>query len=93
MVKKSFNNTKDVFLANGYYEWKGLVKIKYHFIIFYQMKLCFSLEFIMMMVHVLLLEKVIQKLIKFISRQPVLLKYDNFDKWFDKTHDLSVNFL
>ena len=93
MVKKSFNNTKRcIFLANGYYEWKRIGQNKIPFYHFLPDKIMFFAGIYNDDGACIVTRESYSKINQIHSRQPVLLKYDNFNTWFDKTHDFECQF-
>ena len=93
MVKKSFNNTKRcIFLANGYYEWKRIGQNKIPFYHFFSDEIMFFAGIYNDDGACIVTRESYSKIKQIHSRQPVLLKYDNFNTWFDKTHDFECQF-
>ena len=92
-VKKSFNNTKRcIFLANGYYEWKRIGQNKIPFYHFLSDEIMFFAGIYNDDGACIVTRESYSKMKQIHSRQPVLLKYDNFNTWFDKTHDFECQF-
>ena len=93
MVKKSFNNTKRcIFFANGYYEWKRVDQNKIPFYHFLSDEIMFFAGIYNEAGACIVTRESYPKINLIHSRQPVLLKYNNFDRWLDKTHDFECRF-
>ena len=93
IFKKSFNNTKRcVFLANGYYEWKRDNKNKIPFYHFLSNEIMFFAGIYNNDGACVVTRESYPSISQIHSRQPVLLKCSDFDKWFDKTHNFECQF-
>ena len=93
IVKKTFSNAKRcIFLANGYYEWKKFGQNKIPFYHFLSNEIMFFAGIYNDDGACVVTRESYPKINKIHSRQPVLLKYNNVDTWFDKTHDFECQF-
>ena len=93
IVKKSFANAKRcIFLANGYYEWKSIGQNKIPFYHFLSDEIMFFAGIYMNDGACVVTRESYPKINQIHSRQPVLLNYNSFDRWFDKTHDFECQF-